>query len=143
MAAAKRVAQPKKRVDGWRSSLVRTVLTLEVDGKVEDRYALAQNYEVKPETTYVPQEDRIALDLSLAEAQAVLTSINYSTNSKARDIRQALRSALSPQAGTQASSEQANCKAQPGSLLRPAVDLSAKMAEASSTRGCGGTSPLA
>jgi hypothetical protein len=148
MAIATRQAQPKRRVDGWKSVTVKTVVSLEVDGRTEARFTLAQRRELVPETTYVAQEDRITLDLSLAEAQAIKSSLVFSSNSKAKGIVVALRDALAPIAlssiaGTGASSGQGTAA---GSLLRPAVDLSAKIAEgqkAASTTGCGGSSPLA
>lgn len=106
MATAKRVAQDNKpsvvsHIEKHEMAVVTTV-----DGVVTNRTILAEGENETTKTIYEPQPDRLALDLSLEEARAIQMSLNYSTNSKARGIRQAVTVALrepSSTAGTPAS----------------------------------------
>lgn len=62
--------------------------------------------EVTDNRRFTPQPDRITLDLSEAEARAIETAMQYSSNSKARHIRFVVADALYSGKATQSSSAQ-------------------------------------
>lgn len=138
MATAKRVAQDATVTGTFEKQHIAQYAVVTVNGKETGRDLVRERTDVVDNRVFTAQPDRITLDLSLEEAQAVLSSLTHSTHSKANGVYRALY-ALSPYRRTMPSSlgDKAPNRVPyiTGSLLRAAVDPYAKPSASGSVGG--------
>jgi len=96
MATARRVAQDAKQTMVEREVRYEVALVLERAGRVVERDGLGVEYITEFVSEFIPQPDRILLDLSLDEARCIQASLAFSTNSKASPLWFQLADALKP-----------------------------------------------
>lgn len=105
MATAKRITPPSQRVSVIEKMFAVQETALYKDGALQYRSTVpssGRNW-VAIRDNWVPQPDRIVLELSEEEAKVIIMSLAYSHNSKAQSVSLALADMLYPAKGTVAS----------------------------------------